>query len=125
MSIATFDNDDFQTKAPDLLADLAKHTTATVVELGQLDQQTAENIGMIVAMKIGQSWGGLNLYMPKALELFACEREKQIYNEFNGVNHAYLAKKYGLSLQWIYKIVKRVQKEETAKRQFDMFMQNR
>lgn len=120
MSIAKFDNEDFHTKAPDLLADLAKHTVVAVQEFGVSEEQ-AENIGMIVAMKISQSWGGLNVYMPKALELFACEREKQIYNEFNGTNHAYLAKKYNLSLQWIYKIVKKVQKEEVNKRQMDMF----
>nr|WP_259370451.1 Mor transcription activator family protein [Rodentibacter pneumotropicus] len=117
---AKFDNNDFQTKAPDLLADLARHTVTTAKDFGLCDE-LAENLGMIVAMKISQSWGGLNVYMPKALELFACEREKQIFNEFTGNNHAYLAKKYGLSLQWIYKIVKRVQKEEIAKRQFDMF----
>ncbi|KDB48243.1 Mor transcription activator family protein [Glaesserella parasuis] len=121
MNMAKFDNEDFHTKAPDLLADLAKHTVSTAKELAGIDEQTAENIGMVVAMKIGQSWGGLNVYMPKALELFACEREKQIYNEFTGNNHSFLAKKYGLSLQWIYKIVKRVQKEEVAKRQLDMF----
>lgn len=120
MSIAKFDNEDFHTKAPDLLADLAKHTVVAAKEFG-LCEELAENLGMIVAMKISQSWGGLNVYMPKALELFACEREKQIYNEFNGVNHAYLAKKYNLSLQWIYKIVKKVQKEEVNKRQMDMF----
>ncbi|ACL32489.1 Mor transcription activator family protein [Glaesserella parasuis] len=120
MSIAKFDNEDFHTKAPDLLADLAKHTVVAAKEFG-ICEELAENIGMIVAMKIGQSWGGLNVYMPKALELFACEREKQIYNEFTGNNHSFLAKKYGLSLQWIYKIVKRVQKEEVAKRQLDMF----
>lgn len=120
MSIAKFDNEDFHTKAPDLLADLAKHTVVAAKEFG-INEELAENLGMIVAMKISQSWGGLNVYMPKALELFACEREKQIYNEFNGVNHAYLAKKYNLSLQWIYKIVKKVQKEEINKRQYAMF----
>lgn len=120
MSIAKFENEDFHAKAPDLLADLAKHTVASAKEFG-LCEELAENLGMIVAMKISQSWGGLNVYMPKALELFACEREKQIYNEFNGVNHAYLAKKYNLSLQWSYKIVKKIQKEEVNKRQIDMF----
>lgn len=120
MSEAKFDNDDFHTKAPDLLADLAKHTVVSAKEFG-IGEELAENLGMIVAMKISHAWGGLSVYMPKALELFACEREKQIYNEFNGTNHAYLAKKYGLSIQWIYKIIKRVQKEETTKRQLDMF----
>ena len=122
MNEAKFDNNDFQTKAPDLLADLAKYTVIAVRECyPAMDAETAENIGMIVALKTGYNWGGLNVYVPKSMSLFACEREKQIFNEFTGNNHAYLAKKYGLSLQWIYKIVKRVQKEEIAKRQFDMF----
>lgn len=104
------------------MADLAKYTVTAVREcFPDIDAEMAENIGMIVALKTGHNWGGLNVYVPKSMSLFACEREKQIFNEFTGNNHAYLAKKYGLSLQWIYKIVKRVQKEEIAKRQFDMF----
>ncbi len=122
MGIAKFDNQDFHTKAPDLLADLAKHTAVAAQEFG-ISEELAENIGMITAMRITHAWGGLFVYMPKAQDLFACEREKQIFNEFNGTNHTYLAKKYGLSIQWIYKIVKRVQKEEIAKRQMDMFSQ--
>ena len=120
---AKFDNNDFQTKAPDLLADLAKYTVTAVRECyPEMDVETAENIGMIVALKTGYNWGGLNVYVPKSMSLFACEREKQIFNEFTGNNHAYLAN--GLSLQWIYKIVKRVQKEEIAKRQLEMFAQS-
>ncbi|MDH3001503.1 transcriptional regulator [Chelonobacter oris] len=121
MTIAKFDNDDFQTKAPDLLADLTKYTVSAVCELAEIDKQTAENIGMIVALKTGHNWGGQNIYVPKSMILFACEREKQIYNEFTGNNHSQLAKKYRLSIQWIYKIVKRVQKEEINKRQFQLF----
>ncbi len=49
------------------------------------------------------------------------KRDETIYQEFNGINHSELARKYGVSLQWIYKIVKAVQKEEMAKRQPDMF----
>lgn len=121
MTVAKFDNDDFQNKAPDLLADLAKYTVTAVREMADLDEQTAENIGMVVALKTAHNWSGLNVYIPRAMTLFACEREKQIYNEFTGNNHAQLAKKYRLSIQWIYKIVKRVQKEEINKRQFQLF----
>lgn len=120
MSIAKFDNEDFHTKSPDLLSDLASHIVAIAKEFG-LNDDLAENIGMMTAMKISHSWGGLVIYIPKATKLFVCEREKQIYNDFNGVNHAYLAKKYELSLQCIYRIVKRVQKEEVNKRQIQMF----
>ena len=31
-------------------------------------------------------------YMPKSMSLFTCERENQIFNEFTGNNHAYLAR---------------------------------
>ena len=121
MTIAKFDNDDFRNKAPDLLADLAKHTVSTIKQFSDIDDNLAENIGMIVAMRIGDAWGGLNIYMPKASSLFFCEREKQIFNEFTGNNHAYLARKYKLSLQCIYQIIKRVQKDEINKRQYQMF----
>ncbi|HHF0441361.1 TPA: Mor transcription activator family protein [Haemophilus influenzae] len=47
-----------------------------------------------------------------------------MFNEFTSNNHVSLAKKYALSLQWIYKIVKRVQKEEIAKRPFNIFAQS-
>ncbi len=46
---------------------------------------------------------------------------EKIFNEFNGTNHRDLAKKYGVSMQWVYTIVKRINKEEIAKRQFNMF----
>ncbi|POY46200.1 Mor transcription activator family protein, partial [Avibacterium paragallinarum] len=36
-------------------------------------------------------------------------------------NHRELARKYGVSMQWVYQIVKRMQKEEIDRRQFDMF----
>ncbi|MDP8162838.1 Mor transcription activator family protein [Pasteurella skyensis] len=121
MSEAKFDSDDFENKAPDLLADLAKNVVQTTLELTDVDEDTAENIGMIVAMRIAQSWGGLNFYMPKSMSLLACPREKQIFNEFNGVNHKALAKKFKISVPWVYKIVKKVQKEEVAKRQLGLF----
>ena len=41
--------------------------------------------------------------------------------DFTGANHSELARKYGVSLQWIYKIVKTVRQEELARRQGDMF----
>ncbi|MOA58273.1 Mor transcription activator family protein [compost metagenome] len=48
-------------------------------------------------------------------------RDRQIYDDFNGSNQSALARKYGVSLQWVYKIIKAVRKEEIARRQGDMF----
>ncbi|HGW6407859.1 TPA: Mor transcription activator family protein, partial [Escherichia coli] len=46
----------------------------------------------------------------------ASERDYQIYSECDGRNYAELAKKYNLTLQWIYKIVKRVHTEKQQSR---------
>ena len=46
--------------------------------------------------------------------------KSKIFNEFTGNNLAYLAKKYGLSFAMDLQN-RQTQKEEIAKRQFDMF----
>ena len=45
----------------------------------------------------------------------------QIYKEFDGKNHAGLARKYGLTVQHVYRIVKEVGMAERAKKQADLF----
>lgn len=112
---------DFRSKGPELLVDLAQHVAVTLVELGKIDQQKAEQFGREIADRMAAHWGGQNVYFPMGLSYKLSQRDHEIYDEFNGTNHSELARKYGVSLQWIYKIVKAVQKEEMAKRQGDMF----
>ena len=80
-----------------------------------------KQIGMEVAGHIAQMWGAEVIYIPKNLILLLSVRDRKIFNEFNGTNHRELARKYNVSMQWIYQIVKRVTKEEIARQQFDMF----
>lgn len=115
------ENRDFINRAPELLSDLAKHTEITVKKILCADEEAAIRVGQAVAIAISELWGGQNVYIPRAVSLFATERDRQIWHEFNGRNHAALAKKFGVSMQWIYKIVDRAQKEEIARRQIDMF----
>ncbi len=81
----------------------------------------AKQIGMEVTGHIAQMWGGEVIYIPKNLILLLSERDRKIFNEFNGTNYRELVRKYSVSMQWIYQIAKRVTKEEIARRQFDMF----
>ncbi|EIS0892410.1 DNA-binding protein, partial [Salmonella enterica] len=41
--------------------------------------------------------------------------------EFDGRNHHELARKFGVSLQWVYSVVKRVRKEELDRMQGKLF----
>lgn len=112
---------DFKSKGPELLVDLAQNVAATLAELLGLDQEKAEQTGREIADRMAAHWGGQNIYFPMGLSYKLSQRDQQIYDEFTGANHSDLARKYGTSLQWIYKIVKAIHKEEIARRQGDMF----
>lgn len=113
---------EFRSKGPELLIDLAQHVAVTLTELAKLEKEQAEQLGREIADRMAGHWGGQNIYFPMGLSYKLSQRDQLIYTEFNGINHSDLARKYGVSLQWIYKIVKTVQKEEMAKRQTDMFL---
>ncbi|WP_137937797.1 Mor transcription activator family protein [Chitinivorax sp. B] len=104
----------FRSKGPELLVDLAQHVAASLVELAKLDQAHSEQVGWEIAERMASHWGGQNVYFPMGLTQRISERDQLIYQEFTGTNHAELARKYGVSLQWIYKIVKTVREREIA-----------
>jgi|TARA_B100000123_G_scaffold271491_1_gene251479 hypothetical protein len=57
---------------------------------------------------------------PKDARFEVAQRDLDIWSEFNGRNHPYLAKKYNLSLRAIYDIVKRM-KAKAMEDQIDLF----
>lgn len=113
--------DNFRSKGPDLLVDLAQQIAIVLTDLAGIDPTKAEQLGREIADRMAAHWGGQNIYFPMGLSYKLSQRDHVIFTEFNGTNHSDLARKFGVSLQWIYKIVKAIQKEEMAKRQVDMF----
>ncbi len=113
--------EDFKSKGPELLVDLAQHVAHALVELAGLSEEKANQIGREVADRMAAHWGGQNIYFPMGLSYKLSQRDHQIYEEFMGNNHSDLARKYNVSLQWIYKIIKAVHKEEIARRQGALF----
>lgn len=110
----------FQEKAPELI----NHLYIKIKQGGlaaNLDEYEAKKLASQVAQEIVEDFGGEVLYIPKGILLPLSGRDLAIWQEFNGKNHNELARKHGVSVAWVYKIVKRVQKEEVAKRQMDMF----
>ncbi len=112
---------EFRSKGPELLIDLSDHVAAALVELAQIDQTAASQLGREIAERMAAVWGGQNIYFPQGMSMRLAQRDRQIYSEFTGANHSDLARKYGVSIQWIYKIVKAVHREERALREPDMF----
>jgi Mor family transcriptional regulator len=114
-------NGDFKSKGPELLVDLAEQCSVTLRETAGMDKDKAEQVGREIAERMASHWGGQNIYFPMGLSYKLSQRDRQIFDDFNGANHSELARKYGVSLQWIYKVVKTVRQEEIARRQGDMF----
>ncbi|ARU23629.1 Mor transcription activator family protein [Ralstonia syzygii] len=113
--------DTFKSKGPELLVDLAQHAASALVELASLDKDKADQLGREIADRMAAHWGGQNIYFPMGLSLKLSQRDQQIYGEFNGTNHSDLARKHGVSLQWVYKIVKAMRQEDIARRQGALF----
>ncbi|HJU70346.1 MAG TPA: Mor transcription activator family protein [Paucimonas sp.] len=116
-------NGDFKSKGPELLIDLAEQCALALKESAGLDKDKADQVGREIAERMASHWGGQNIYFPMGLSYKLSKRDHQIFDDFNGVNHSELARKYGVSLQWIYKVVKAIRQEEIARRQGDMFIE--
>lgn len=112
---------EFRSKGPELLVDMAQHVTVCLVELLGVPTEKAEQVAHEIANRMASHWGGQNIYFPMGLSYKLSQRDQQIYDEFNGDNHSDLARKYGVSLQWIYKIIKTVRQEEINSRQGGLF----
>lgn len=115
------DNSQFRSKGPELLVELAQYTAITVRKIIEIDATVAEQIGEAVADCMMQAWGGQNVYFPMGMVWKVSQRDREIFQEFDGRNHYELARKFGVSVQWVYSVVKRVRKEELDRMQGKLF----
>ncbi|KDT42068.1 mor transcription activator family protein [Escherichia coli 3-105-05_S4_C2] len=114
------DLNQFRSKGPELLVELAQHTSETVREIIDIEPDCRPDwSGRREPMM--QVWGGQNVYFPMGMVWKVSQRDREIFREFNGRNHHELARKFGVSLQWVYSVVKRVRKEELDRMQGKLF----
>ena len=100
---------------PEILIDLARLVFARAQEY--LPAPSAEALALALAEDLRLKFGGGLIYIPKGEAYERHIRNAAIWREFNGRNHAELARKYGLALAVIYDILDR----ERARRQSDLF----
>ena len=113
-----------RSQGPELLVDLANTVAVAMVELLELDKERAEHVGNEVANRMTVHWGGQLIYFPIGTAIKLSARDMAIYNKFNGQNHSDLAREFGVSLQWIYRIVKTMRAADLASRQGGLFPEN-
>ncbi len=76
----------------------------------KVDADVADQAACAMVDAIATDWGGLYVTIPKDTAFHVARRDVEIYNEFDGRNHAHLARKYHLTVRSIYDVIKRVRK---------------
>lgn len=111
-----------QPKRHEILDDLVRIVQSSISDVADtIAVSTKEEIAENVLREIVHNWGGLNVYIPKNWLFEVSERKLEIYKRYNGTNHTELAREYGLSVQYIYRIVKQVGEAERKRTQPDLF----
>lgn len=85
----------------------------------ELLQEVAEQLGYAVADMLAENWGGQTISFPKDHSFKLATRDLKIYNDWatQSMQPPALARKYKLSVQAIYNILKRVRKQAVGLRQ--------
>lgn len=102
---------------PELLHSIEDEVKAELVRLlsrrGDISpeerERIGESLGRFLADFLSLSWGGQLVYFPKDSK----RRATMMYAEFDGGNHADLARKYGVCVQTVYRVIKQ---ERAARR---------
>lgn len=106
---------DSRKPATALLSDLSDHLCELAHDRLNIPKAMAKEFGDDVTMYLASLWGGQMLYIPKDMASQVLSRDAKIYAEFTGNNHAELARKYDLSLQHTYTIIKKEREKRSLK----------
>ena len=104
-------------QAKEVLADLAAKLADRLIARG-IAASDAADIGLSVSEDMAEDWGGQLIYFSIHL---AERRNRAIYEDFTGNNHADLVSKYKVSLNKVYSAIRVMRAAEIAKRQGGLF----
>ena len=79
--------------------------TITRDRLPEAHRRLAEVIGLEATVKLCKAYGGAPLYIPKVDALAAAERDRRIRDEYDGMNTALLARRYGVSTRTVQAVL--------------------
>lgn len=105
----------FPPEYPEVLADLATLIHQRLADL--LPPVVAADLARELAEDVRLKWGGGLIYIPQGARFERQQRDAAIWREFNGRNHADLARRHGLTLSCVYDVLAR----ERARRQSELF----
>lgn len=91
--------------AHEILMEIAAAAADVLITEAGMDAQLAAYVGRRIMRKIVEVSGGCALYIPKATWQQRTERNQALVREFTGTNHRDLARKYGISVAHVYRVL--------------------
>jgi Mor family transcriptional regulator len=88
-----------------------------ILEKRGIRANDTRNIPREFAERVRANLGGGLVYIPSGLFQKKRRRNAEIFNKFTGTNTLALAREYGVSVQTIYRIIKRMRGEQTKRGQ--------
>ena len=107
-------------KGTEFLNELQDHMHDTLGKFFE-DEELRHVAVKAILDRVRHVWGGTMQYIPKGQQLDLDERDLAIWADYNGFNQDALVRKYKVSLQHIYNIIKRVRAAEHRRTQPDLF----
>lgn len=111
----------FNKQADNFFSDLRSFVTTIITHTTALDELTANQIANEIANRLADHWGGSMFYVTKHNAWQYHERDLAIWQAFNGNNHCELARRFELSVPYIYEIIARMRKKHHNTLQTDLF----
>jgi len=110
----------YHKETPAIISDFIDGANSVLKEFG-LNETERDLAAHKLAEMIVKNWAGSLQYIPQNYALKISSRNVEIWDKFTGNNYADLAKEYGISIPWIYKIIKQARKEFQDKNQGSLF----
>lgn len=105
---------------PEVLADMRQHTERVLGEAGVAAEQARAAAHQVAEFMRGH-WGGQLVYIAKGRSFETRKRWQEIWDAFDGRNHAELARRFDLGLAQIYKVIEIMRQVTLRRNQRDMF----
>ena len=110
----------YSERTANLLTDILIHLENELEKHG-VSKEKAELMARDICDQLRLTFGGQQFYFPKGKELDAIIKHHEIYKRFNGSNQVALAKEFDMAVPHIYRVLKKIHKEEVEKRQPNLF----
>lgn len=105
---------------PEILQRL-REIIITELESQEVDHSHATHYAHHICEVVRAEWGGTAVYIGKGLMYELSQRDQEIWSKFTGRNHHDLCREYGITMVWLYKIIKYQRQAMLKDKQGDLF----